>query len=121
HALELMAVIHKESGLSHSVCDRLILAAAKQDGWTYDMKTIPCAMILSKAFESCARLGIKGSTVEDGLYGFIRFLAHERRVAIDDVKQTGTYGDGMARSQFDVSAGARVRDRFVFNQMRNAQ
>jgi len=120
-ALELMAVILKDQGLSHSVADRLLLVASKQDGWTYDFKTISTALTLTKAFEASMRIAASGESLSDGLFGLLRFLSDQRDVALKVVPKTGTYGDGLSLSQFDVSQGARIVDRFVFNQLRNAQ
>ncbi|MDB5038973.1 MAG: hypothetical protein JWQ35_2501 [Bacteriovoracaceae bacterium] len=120
-ALELIAVILKDEGLSGSVCDRLLLAASKQDAWTYDFRTIPVAYAITKSFNACVRLGIHGSAVLDGLSGLIRFLSDQREASLMIVPKTGTYGNGLSLSQFDVSGGARIVDRFIFNQLRNAQ
>jgi hypothetical protein len=120
-ALELMAVILKDEGLSSSVADRLLLVASKQDSWTYDLKTLPVAFSLTKAYGSCIRLFVRGDGVSDVLYGLLRFFCDQRMSALSVVPKTGTYGNGLSLSQYDVSGGARIVDRFVFNQMRNAQ
>ncbi|MBN8554927.1 MAG: hypothetical protein J0L93_05730 [Deltaproteobacteria bacterium] len=120
-ALDLSVVILNDEGLSHSISDRLILMASKQDGWTFGSRTISTAMILVKAFDECRRLGMNGETIRDAVYGLIRFLTDQRALSLQVVPLTGTYGEGMKPSQFDVSGGARIVDRFVFNQMRNAQ
>lgn len=139
-ALELMAAILKDEGLSHSIADRLMLMAAKQDGFTFHMRTLPMAFIISRGFESCRRLGVTGLGVEDALFGLLRFLSDQRDISLEIVQKTGTYGDGLVKyqgekgvwakaygygglplSQYDVSGGARIVDRFVFNQIRNAQ
>lgn len=120
-ALDLVAVILKDEGLSHSVSDRLLLMASKQDSWTFDLKTLPVALALTKTFQACVRLSIKGEAPADGIFGLLRFLCDQREFALTVVPKTGTYGNGLSLSQFDVSGGARIVDRFVFNQMRNAQ
>lgn len=139
-ALELMAVILNDEGLSHSVSDRLLLVASKQDSWTYHMRTIPVAYVVTRTFDQCRRLGISGEALADSMFGLLRFLSDQRDVSLAVVEKTGTYGDGLfqyqgqrgimakiyghgglSRSEFDVSGGARIVDRFVFNQMRNAQ
>jgi len=121
HALELMAVILKDEGLTHSIRDRLILMASKQDGWTSDMKTLPLVSVLTAAFDGCLRLNVRGPSVSEGLFGVLRFLGDQREISLQVVAKTGTYGEGLLPSQFDVSGGARNVDRFVFNQLRNAQ
>lgn len=121
-ALALLAVILKEKGLAHSVSDRLIMMASKQDGWTYEMSSIPVAMILCNAYQEAERLKIQGHLAKDGLFGLLRFMSDQRRLSIQQVIETGHYNDGgLYKSPFDVSNGARIVDRFVFNQMRNAQ
>lgn len=139
-ALELMSVIINDEGLSHSVSDRLLLMASKQDAWTYYMRTIPVAFVVTRTFDQCRRLGVTGSAVTDSLYGLLRFLSDQRDVSLEVVEKTGTYGDGLVqyqgehgvmakiygygglpKSQYDVSGGARIVDRFIFNQLRNAQ
>ncbi len=120
-ALELMAVILDDEGLSNSVCDRLLLMAAKQDSWTFDFRSLNVALSLTKAFSACLRLGIRGPETTDALYGLLRFLSDTREISLGIVQKTGTYGDGLSKSQYDVSGGARIIDRFIFNQMRNAQ
>lgn len=120
-SLELMAAILKDLGLSGTLADRLLLMASKQDSWTYDFKTLPAALVLTKAYSSGLRQGLKACALDDALYGLLRFLSDEREVALTVVPKTGTYGDGLKLSQFDVSGGARIVDRFVFNMLRNAQ
>lgn len=120
-ALELMAVILGDAGLSNTVSDRLVLMASKQDAWTFDQRTIPVAAVLAKSYETCLRLNVTGETVTDGIYGLLRFLSDEREVSLEVVPRTGTYGEGLPPSQFDVNGGARNVNRFVFNQVRNAQ
>lgn len=122
HALELLSLIVKDKGLSHSVSDRLLLMASKQDGWTYDFSSIPVAMILTSAYQEAIRLNMNIQLAHDVLYGLLRFLSDQRSSAVERVKHTGHYEDGgMYKSTFDVSSGARIVERFVFNQMRNAQ
>lgn len=120
-ALEVMAVILKDQGLSQVLCDRLVLMAAKQDAWTFDQKTLPVAHLLTRAFDQALRLGMSGGLLVDAIYGLLRLLSDERDLALEVVDRTGTYGNSLPRSQYDVSGGARIVDRFVFNQMRNAQ
>ncbi len=120
-ALELLAVILQDAGLSRTLTDRLLLMAAKQDSWSFDFKVFPMAFILTSAFQRALRIGLNGSLSRDALYGLLRWLSDVREISMRIVKQTGTYGDGMSLSQYDVSDGARIVDRFVFNQMRNAQ
>ncbi len=121
HALELLAVILKDQGLSKSVGDRLLLIACKQDAYTFNQTTMATALSLVKAYEGCRRVGIHGDAVTDGIFGLLRFLSDERDLSKAVTKKTGTYGNGLSPSQYDVSGGARIVDRFVFNQMRNAQ
>jgi len=121
HALELMAVILKDQGLTHSMTDRVVLMASKQDGWTFDFKTLSTATVLTRAFDAVPRWGFKGDAIAETLYGLLRFLSDERELSTQMAKKTGTYGEGLSHSQFDVSSGARIVDRFVFNQMRNGQ
>jgi hypothetical protein len=118
---ELLAVILNDRGLSHSVGDRIMLMASKQDAWTYNHRTIPVTYTLTQAFEACRRLKAEGPFLHDGLAGLLRFLCDQREGAIEQVKETGTYGNAVSLSQYDVSDGARIVDRFVFNQFRNAQ
>lgn len=120
-ALEIMSVILKDSGLSQTVCDRLVLMASKQDGWTFDQKTIGLATILTKIYDSALRLQMSGPALQDSIYGLLRFLSDQREASLEVVQKTGTYGDRMKPSQYDVSGGARIVDRYVFNQARNAQ
>lgn len=141
-ALDLLAVIAQDQGLSHSLSDRLVLMASKQDGWTFDCMSIPVALILTRTFENCARLNIRGDVINEALFGLLRFLADQRELSLEIIPRTGTYGDLhradavtkvldivarsghgdiTTRSSFDVSGGARIVDRFVFNQIRNAQ
>jgi len=122
HALELIALLVRERSLSHHVSDRLVLMASKQDGWTYKQMSIPTAFILAGAYEDAVRLKLSSSLCFDALYGLLRFLSDQRQEAVEDVKRTGNYGDGgLYHSPFDVSSGARIVHRYVFNQMRNAQ
>jgi len=120
-ALEIMTVVLKDSGLSQTVCDRLILMASKQDAWTFDQKTIGLATILTKAYDAALRLQMSGLSPQDAVFGLLRYLSDQRETSLDVVQKTGTYGNAMSLSTYDVSAGARIVDRFVFNQMRNAQ
>jgi len=122
HAFELLGVILQHKGLSHSVADRLVLEASKQDSWTYDQSTIPTALLLTEAYESAVRLRLSEQMASDCLHGLLRFLCDQRVTALDQVRKQGHYNDGgLYKSPFDVSGGARIADRFVFNQMRNAQ
>lgn len=122
HALELMKLIVSDRGLSHSVSDRLVLMACKQDAWTYDQMTIPLAMNLTQAYQDADRLKLLGSLSSDALYGLLRFLSDQRQKALQDKVDRGHYEDGgLKESTFDVSGGARILDRFVFNQLRNSQ
>lgn len=122
HALDILAVIVKDKGLAHSVSDRLVLMASKQDGWTFDQTTLPTSLILTKAYETAVRTKVSMNLASDALFGLLRYLSDQRSSALQEVKRTGNYGDGgMDKSPFDVSGGARIVDRYVFNQMRNAQ
>ncbi len=120
-ALEVMSVILKDQGLSQSVCDRLILMASKQDGWTFDQRTMATAVAVTKGYDQALRTGLQGAFLSDAIFGLLRFLSDEREASTQVTRATGTYGDGLPKSQYDVSGGARIVDRFVFNQMRNAQ
>jgi len=122
HAFELLGVILQDKGLSHSVADRLVLEASKQDSWTYDQTTIPTALLLTEAYESAVRLKLSDKLASDCLHGLLRFLCDQRVTALDQIRKQGRYNyGGLYKSPFDVSGGARIADRFVFNQMRNAQ
>lgn len=120
-ALEILAVILKDQGLSNTLRDRLILMASKQDAWTFDQRTIAVASILTQGHEHALRLQMFGTWANDALWGLLRFLCDERDVSMEVVAKTGTYGNKVSRSQYDVSGGARIVDRFVFNQLRNGQ
>lgn len=119
-SLEVLAAI-LTTGLSHSLSDRFLLMACKQDAWTFEQRTMPTAAALVRGMEFALRHQLRGPWVNDAAFGLIRFLGDQRDLALDVVQTTGTYGDRMKRSQYDVSGGARIVDRFVFNQMRNAQ
>jgi len=120
-SLEVLAVILKDQGLSNTLRDRLILMSSKQDAWTFDQRTIAVGAILTQAHEQVLRLQMSGLWMNDALWGLLRFLCDERDMSMSVVAQTGTYGNRVSRSQYDVSGGARIVDRFVFNQLRNAQ
>jgi hypothetical protein len=63
------------------------------------------------------------------LDGLLEVDAAVRRILRELVQYQGKRGimakiygyGGMQKSQFDVSGGARIVDRFIFNQLRNAQ
>lgn len=121
-ALRLLSILAEDSEMSHSLADRLLLMACKQDVWTYDFSSIPSALIITHAYAEAVRLRMQSKLAKDALFGLLRFLSDQRAEALNEVKVTGNYGDGgMYHSPFDVSGGARIVDRFVFNQMRNAQ
>jgi hypothetical protein len=121
-ALDLAAVILKDRGLSHSLCDRLLLIAAKQDAWNYSMLTLPTAFCAVNLFEIAVRLQLPEELLSDGVFGLCHLFLQQREFSLAQVKKQGHYGDGgLKTSNFDVSAGARIVDRFVFNQLRNAQ
>jgi len=121
-ALRLMNILVTNRELSHSLADRLVLMASKQDVWTYDFSTIPVAFVLTQAYQESIRLKMESRLARDALFGLLRYLSDQRAESLDEVKATGNYGDGgLPLSPFDVSGGARIVDRFVFNQMRNAQ
>lgn len=122
HALDLLALILEDRGLSHSVSDRLLLMASKQDGWTYERSSIPTALILTKAYQGGVRMNLSAGLMEDALFGLLRYLSDQREAALDETRKRGNYGDGgLTKSTFDVSGGSKIVDRFVFNQLRNAQ
>ncbi|MGA0163381.1 MAG: hypothetical protein ACO3LE_03905 [Bdellovibrionota bacterium] len=121
-AFDLAAVILKDRGLSHSLCDRLLLMASKQDAWSYSMMTLPIAYSLANSFEVAVRLQLSQDLLEDAAFGLTNLFLQEREFSLAQVKKQGNYGDGGLKiSNFDVSGGARIVDRFVFNQLRNAQ
>lgn len=122
HALDLLALILEDRGLTHSVSDRMLLMASKQDGWTYERSSIPTALILTKAYQSGVRMQLSEGLMDDALYGLLRYISDQREVALDEARKRGNYGDGgLSKSTFDVSGGSKIVDRFVFNQLRNAQ
>ncbi len=121
HSLELLAAVVQDGGLSRTLADRLLMMAAKQDSWTFQSRVLPVAMVLTQVFQNCQRLRMSGALSQDALFGLLRFLSDVRDMSLQIVSKTGTYGDGMKTSQYDVSGGARIVDRFVFNQLRNAQ
>jgi hypothetical protein len=120
-ALELMSVIVADQGLSHSVSDRLVLISSKQDGWTYDQRTMAVTVALTRAYDQALRSGLSGEALSDAIYGLLQFLSDQREACLQLVAKTGTYGNALPLSQYDVSQGARIVDRFLFNQLRNAQ
>jgi hypothetical protein len=121
-ALDLVALMIEDAGLSHSLSDRLLLMASKQDAWTYETQTIPLALAMTKAYQAGGRMKMGTSFVADACFGLLRFLSDQREAALQEARRRGNYGDGgLSKSPFDVSSGARIVDRFVFNQMRNAQ
>lgn len=121
-ALDLLCILLKDRGYTHSLSDRLVMMGSKQDAWSFSASTIPVAFILSSTFESSVRLGLPEDMLKDAVYGLARFFIIQRNFSLTQVEKQGHYGDGgLRRSQFDVSGGARIVDRYVFNQMRNAQ
>jgi hypothetical protein len=121
-AYELMALLTREKSMSQSLSDRLLLMASKQDSWTYDRSTIPTARLLTQAYQWGIQMGLPDLACGDGVLGLLRFLSDQRIKSLLETKTLGQYKDGgMSRSVFDVSGGARIVDRFVFNQLRNAQ
>lgn len=121
-ALEILALIVAEKGLRPAVADRLLLMASKQDAWTYDQMTIPVAFQLTRAYQEADRLKLSSNLASDALFGLLRFLSDQRQASLLRAKERGHYEDGgLKASVFDVSGGARILDRVVFNQMRNAQ
>lgn len=118
----LLKLILEDGGLTPSLCDRLLLMACKQDAWTFEMTTIPTAHFLMNAFQAVERLGLQSQLAQDAVFGLLRYLSDQREFSIAEARKRGDYGDGgLSKSTFDVSDGARILDRFVFNQVRNAQ
>ncbi|TVQ80814.1 MAG: hypothetical protein EA369_01480 [Bradymonadales bacterium] len=121
-ALELMALLTRDRGMSQSLSDRLLLLASKQDAWTYDQASIPTAKLITQTYRAAVQAGLPQATYSDAAFGLLRFLCDQRELALLEAKTRGQYQDGgLTRSVFDVSGGARIVDRFVFNQLRNAQ
>lgn len=120
-SLELLAALLSDQGLSRTLADRLLLMAAKQDSWTFLSRVLPVGLVLTQTYQDLSRLHMSGGLHGDCLLGLVRFLSDVRELSLQIVAKTGTYGDHLPLSQFDVSGGARIVDRFVFNQMRNAQ
>lgn len=121
HAEQLLSLVVKDRGLTHSVSDRLLLMACKQDAWTYDQSTLLTAYCLTSAYQQGVRVGLPSEMASDAVFGLLRYLSDQRDRVLDEVKRQGHYGDHLKRSTFDVSGGARIVERFVFNQVRNAQ
>lgn len=121
-AFELAALLIKDRGMTQSLGDRLLLMASKQDAWTYDRSSIPTAKLLVQAYQTGVEAGLPKLTAGDGVLGLLRFLSDQREQSLRETKTRGHYQDGgLTKSVFDVSGGARIVDRFVFNQLRNAQ